>query len=133
MADPMRGEHLEGCRIGGTHAAPCRDINAVPIVPLKKCPHCELPGQTAMHIEGCNGWREDDDQPLTPDEERAAHEYFVATQTPPEPELEDINAYTQYAWDCPGCGNVNTVEHDPAGETVTCDVCDTPARVAETR
>jgi hypothetical protein len=31
--DPKLGEHLDGCRIGGRHAAPCRDINADPIDP----------------------------------------------------------------------------------------------------
>lgn len=44
----------------------------------------------------------------------------------------EVVAYAVYQWDCV-CGEVNTVDHDPTGEIVECEVCDTTARVEGVR
>ena len=42
-------------------------------------------------------------------------------------------AYTRYEIDCPACADTFCVEHDPAGETLPCEVCGALIRVTETR
>lgn len=48
-------------------------------------------------------------------------------------ELEQITVWTAYQWDCPGCEADNTVDHDPSGETLACEVCGDEFEVAGVR
>ena len=45
-------------------------------------------------------------------------------------DLPEVVAYAKYEWDCE-CGEVNTEDHDPQGESVECDSCDAKSNVRE--
>lgn len=47
-------------------------------------------------------------------------------------ETQEVRAYARYEWDCE-CGEINTEDHDPSGETVECAACGASAYVSETR
>lgn len=38
-------------------------------------------------------------------------------------EPRKVDVYVKYAWDCPECGELNLVDQQRSGDTVTCWLC----------